>query len=47
MEEPESDETLAPIASPFSFNLHNAIWLTGAAVVTLALVALRIMGLIR
>ena len=47
MKEPESDETFAPFVSPFSFNLYNLIWLTGAAVVTLALVALKIMGVIR
>lgn len=47
MEDPEPDETLAPLANPFSFNLQNVIWLAGAAVVTLALVALKIMGAIR
>jgi hypothetical protein len=47
VENPESDETLSPLASPFSFNLQNVIWLAGAAAVTLALIALKVMGAIR
>ena len=45
--EPETDEEFAQFASPFSFSLYNLIWLTAAAVVTLALVALKVMGVIR
>lgn len=47
MEEPEFDEEFAPAGDPFAFNLHNVLWLTGAAVVTAAIVALKVMGMIR
>jgi hypothetical protein len=47
MQEPEIDEEFASLGNPFAFNLHNILWLTGAAVVTAAIVALKVMGMIR
>lgn len=46
MEEPELEETVAPLENPFAFNLYNAIWLGGAAAVMLTLVVLNMAGVI-
>lgn len=46
MEDPELEEALARLSDPFGFNLHTAIWLIGAAGVLLAVVVLRLNGVL-
>lgn len=46
MEEPDSRDSVAPLGSPFDFNLTNAIWVAGASAVVLALAVLKMTGVI-
>jgi hypothetical protein len=46
MKQPDSNDTAAPLGSPFDFNLTNIVWLAGAFAVILALVVLKMTGVI-
>ena len=46
MEDPELEEALARLSDPFGFNLRTAIWLIAAGGVLLAIVILRMKGVL-
>ena len=46
MNEPDLEDSVAPLGSPFDINWTNAIWLGGGAAIIVTLIVLNMTGLI-